>query len=105
MIKSPFIWVLLISVSQVVRGDGARRDRWVTPKGEAMEYSEKVHQLGDTLNIEWKGWNLSETKGFVTEDGQTKAKLYIKDGYGEFMTWSHYCTCIQSSLMAHGTRD
>lgn len=105
MAKLSWIWLLLISVSQVVRSDGARRDRWVKPNGENIENFEERYYIGDTLNIEWKGWNTTETEGFVMKDGETRAKLYVRAWALQYSNWSDFRTCTQSSPLNHEIRD
>ncbi|CAI7613061.1 unnamed protein product [Penicillium viridicatum] len=92
MAKLSWIWLLLISVSQVVRSDGTRRDRWVKPNGENIENFKERYYIGDTLNIEWKGWNTTETEGFVMKNGETRAKLYVRAWDPGYSSWSDFRT-------------
>lgn len=104
MAKVPWIWLLLLLVLRVVRSEETRRDRWVKPDGDDTKDTKTSYQIGDTLNIEWKGWGADETEKFM-ESGEPRAKLYVASADSEHSKWSELLTCRSSSPPDKETRD
>lgn len=88
MANLTWIWLLLLSVCQVVRGDGSARERWEKPDGKNPDNFKETYYLGDKIEIQWKGWNTTESKKFVdTDNDKPMAKLYVNAWNPDKSTW------------------
>lgn len=102
MANLSWIWLFLISVPQLVRSDGSRRERWEKPDGKNAENFKETYYLGDTIKIEWKGWNTTESTRFIDKDtNEPMAKLYVNAWNPDYSTWFENLASMQSPAPNH----
>lgn len=93
MANLSWVWLLLISVSQVVRSAEPARERWNTPDGNDDNFKETWY-LGDTVKLSWSGWD--KVQRDRTIEGLDEAKLYVNAWNPDISTWSKVITGKQA---------
>ena len=83
MANLEWIWLLLFSLSQLVQSDEYPVDNWQTPNEHMADFKE-TYSVGDTIIIEWAGWDSFYTENLM--QNKTKANLYVNSWSDEETT-------------------
>ncbi|KAJ5337431.1 hypothetical protein MYU51_017413 [Penicillium brevicompactum] len=96
-----WVWLLLISVSQLAQSSETARSHWQRPNGDDKNFKE-TYSIGDSLQIQWAGWDSSYTNQWM--NNETKANLYVNAWNSDYSSFSKILTS-SNDISTHGSYD
>ncbi|OJJ03365.1 hypothetical protein ASPVEDRAFT_42880 [Aspergillus versicolor CBS 583.65] len=75
MATMTWVWLLLLSVLQVVRSDETARGNWIVPDGSSDKDFQETFYNRDKVHLQWAGWDHYYTD--ILLNGSTQANLYV----------------------------
>ncbi|KAJ5932633.1 hypothetical protein N7516_007122 [Penicillium verrucosum] len=99
MANLAWVWLLLISVSQVAQS-ASGRTVWRTPSGNNKDFV-TTYYIGSTLTIDWSGWDPSVLDRDM--NGTSEADLWVNAWNTDFSTWSKKISTSTIDVSYSGT--
>lgn len=93
MASLTWVLLLLLSVSRLARSEENFKNNWIEPDGNKNDF-EQTFYVGDTLNIQWAGWDSWYIETFM--ENSTQANLYVVAWNADVSSFFRILKCTQS---------